>query len=116
MSICIDEFHNAFGLVQFGGIYIIRVPSDKIPFDKSMKLCDDLQKSFSAISKQKVVFIPDSKCKRMDSEFFDDNCSHIIDLNLPPFPSAKREKVAVMLKSRIRKVDRKLKFIVYVNQ
>ena len=74
-----------------------------------------MQKSFLTISKQKVVFIPDSKCKHMTSEYFDDSCSHIIDLNLPPFPSTKREKVAVMLKSRIKKVDRKLKFIVYVN-
>src|SRR5574343_238523 len=110
MSICIDKFQD-----MFGGIHIIRVPSNNMPFDKSMKLCDDLQKSFSMISKQKVVFIPDTKCKHIDSEFFDDNCSYIIDLNLPAFPSSKREKIAITLKSRIRRVDRKLKFVVYVN-
>lgn len=115
MSISIEEFTNVLDLSQVNGIYIIRVPSNNMLFASAISLCDDLQKAFSVVSKQRVVFIPDAKHKFLASEFLDDRCSHVIDFNMPPFTAAKRKETGAKLVERIRRVNKDLKFIFYVN-
>ena len=119
MTLCFDILNtkNRFGIedVNERGIHLIRVPIGTMPFNKCMELCDSLQESFNHFPTRKAVFIPDSKCKTLNTEFISEDAVQIVDFNLPPFPSLKREKIAIMLKSRIRKVNKTIKFIVFVN-